>query len=85
MGKKETIMSVLNELKEAMTEPGIKGALAAQLHDITEQYNDGILTDVEFKDLVAQIGDVQANDDLASDEVTSRWVVNITKTLLSVV
>ena len=72
-------MSVLNELREAMGEPGIKGALAQQLHDITEQYNDGILTDVEFKDLVNQIGDVQANADLADDEVTSRWVVNITK------
>ena len=78
-------MSILNELKEAMNEPGIKGALAQQLHDITEQYNDGILTEVEFKDLVAQIGDVQANDELAGDEVTSRWVVNITKVILSAV
>ena len=78
-------MSVLNELKSAMTEPGIKGALAQQLHDITEQYNDGILTDAEFKDLVEQIGDVQANAELAQDEVTSRWVVNITKVILSAV
>ena len=85
MGKKETNMSVLNELKSSMGDPGIKGALAQQLYDITEQYNDGILTDVEYKDLVTQIGDVQANADLADDEVTARWVVNITKTILSVV
>jgi hypothetical protein len=78
-------MSVLNELKAAMLDPGIKGSLATQLHDITEQYNDGILTDAEFKDLVAQIGDVQANNELAGDEVTCRWVVNITKTILSAV
>lgn len=78
-------MSVLNELRSAMKEPGIKGALAQQLHDITEQYNDGILTDAEFKDLVEQIADVQANDELAGDEVTSRWVVNITKVILSAV
>ena len=78
-------MSVLNELRAAMMEPGIKGSLAAQLHDITEQYNDGILNGDEFKDLVTQIGDVQANDDLAGDEVTSRWVVNITKVILSAV
>ena len=78
-------MSVLNELREAMSEPGFKGALAQQLHDITEQYNDGILTEAEFKDLVTQIGDVQANDELAGDEVTSRWVVNITKVILSAV
>ena len=78
-------MSVLAELKEAMGEPGIKGALAQQLHDITEQYNDGILNEAEFKDLVAQIGDVQANDELAGDEVTARWVVNITQVILSAV
>lgn len=78
-------MSVLNELRSAMSEPGIKGALAQQLHDITEQYNDGILTEAEFKDLVTQVGDVQANDELAGDEVTSRWVVNITKVILSAV
>ena len=78
-------MSILNELKTAMSDPGIKGALAQQLYDITEQYNDGILTEVEYKDLVTQIGDVQANDELAGDEITSRWVVNITKTLISAV
>jgi hypothetical protein len=78
-------MSVLNELRAAMMEPGIKGSLAAQLHDITEQYNDGILNGDEFKDLVTQIGDVQANDALAGDEVTSRWVANITKVILSAV
>ena len=68
-----------------MIEPGIKGSLAAQLHDITEQYNDGILTDVEYKDLVAQIGDIEANADLAADEVTARWVVNITKAIMSAI
>ena len=78
-------MSVLTELKTAMGEPGIKGALAQQLHDITEQYNEGILNEAEFKDLVTQIGDVQANEELAQDEVTSRWVVNITQVILSAV
>lgn len=78
-------MSVLTELKNAMTEPGIKGSLATQLHDITEQYNDGILSPDEYKDLVSQIADVQANDELAGDEVTSRWVVNIAKVLASAV
>ena len=78
-------MSVLNELRSAMTEPGIKGALAQQLHDITEQYNEGILNEAEFKDLVTQIADVQNKSDLANDEITSRWVVNITQAILSVV
>ena len=76
-------MSILTELQEAMNDDGIKGQLASELHDITEQYNDGILSDDEYKDLVAQIGDVQNNNELASDEVASRWVVNVTTAILS--
>lgn len=78
-------MSILAELQEAMNDDGIKGELATQLHDITEQYNDGILSDEEYKDLVQQIGDIENNADLAGDEIASRWVVNITTTILSVV
>ena len=78
-------MSILQELQEAMNDDGIKGQLATQLHDITEQYNDGILTDEEYRDLVEQIADVENNDELAGDEITSRWVVNITSAILSVV
>lgn len=78
-------MSILAELQEAMNDDGIKGQLASELHDITEQYNDGILNDEEYKTLVEQIGDVTANLDLANDEVASRWVVNITQAILSVV
>lgn len=78
-------MSILAELNEAMNDDGIKGQLAAELHDITEQYNDGILTDEEYKDLVQQIGDIENNDELAGDEVASRWVVNITTAILSAV
>ena len=78
-------MSILAELQEAMNDDGLKGQLAAELHDITEQYNDGILNDEEYKDLVAQIGDIQNNNELANDEIASRWVVNITKAILSVV
>jgi hypothetical protein len=78
-------MSILAELQEAMGDDGIKGQLAAELHDITEQYNEGILSAEEYKDLLGQIADVQNNSDLADDEVTSRWVVNITKVLISAV
>lgn len=78
-------MSILAELKEAMDEDGLKGQLATELHDITEQYNDGILNDEEYRTLVEQIGNVHENLDIANDEITSRWVVNITKSILSVV
>jgi len=81
----ERKMSILAELQEAMHDDGIKGQLAAELHDITEQYNDGILTDEEYKDLVQQIGDIENNNELAGDEIASRWVVNITTAILSAV
>ena len=78
-------MSILTELQEAMNDDGIKGQLATELNDITEQYNQGLLTDEEYKDLVEQIGDIQANSELASDEIASRWAVNITKAILSAI
>lgn len=78
-------MSILAELQEAMNDDGIKGQLAAELHDITEQYNDGILSDEEYKDLVQQIGDIENNNELAGDEIASRWVVGITQAILSAV
>lgn len=78
-------MSILAELQEAMNDNGIKGQLATELNDITEQYNQGLLTDEEYKDLVEQIGDIQANSELASDEIASRWAVNITKAILSAI
>lgn len=78
-------MSIIAELQEAMEDDGLKGQLATELHDITEQYNDGILNEEEYKTLVEQIGNVHENMDIVNDEVTSRWVVNITKSLLSVV
>lgn len=78
-------MSILAELKQAMNEDSVKGQLAAQLHDITEQFNDGILTEDEFKELVTEIAEVQAANDLADDEVAQRWIINISTQLLSAI
>ena len=78
-------MSILAEIQEAMNEPGIKGSLATQLHDITQQYNEGILTAEEYKDLVSQLADVRSSDELAGDEIASRWIVNIAQVILSAV
>lgn len=78
-------MSILAELKQVMDEDSIKGSLAAQLHDITEQYNDGILSEEEFKELVTDIAEVQAASDLADDEVAQRWIINITTKLISAI
>jgi hypothetical protein len=78
-------MSILAELKEAMQEDSIKGQLAAQLHDITEQYNNDLLTYEEYEELVRDIAEVQAANDLADDEVAQRWIINISTAILSAV
>lgn len=78
-------MSILAELKQAMDEDSIKGQLATQLHDITEQFNEGILTEAEFKELVTEIAEVQAANDLADDEIAQRWIINISTQLLSAI
>lgn len=78
-------MSIIHDLQEAMLDNSIKGDLATQLYDITEQYNEGILSKEEYEDLVNQIADIESYDELASDEVTSRWLINISTQLLSVI
>jgi hypothetical protein len=78
-------MGTLDELKELTTEDSIKGQLATQLHDITEQYNEGILSAEEYKELVEDVNNVSLQNQLANDEVTSRWLVKVTQSLLSVV
>jgi len=78
-------MSILNELKEVMGEDSIKGQLATQLHDITEQYNEGILTKEEYDELINDVVMVAQYNELANDEITSRWLVKIAEKLISVV
>ena len=67
-------MSVLNELRAAIAEPGIKGALAQQLHDITEQYNDGMVRDLQNLQLEYLNAD-QAHKDAIRSIVLHRFSV----------
>lgn len=78
-------MSILQDLQSAMQEDSIKGELAAQLHDITEQYNEGILTAEEYKELIQDIEAIHQANNLANDEETSRWLTETAKILVSLV
>lgn len=78
-------MGILADLQETMQEDSIKGQLAAQLHDITEQYNDGILNEAEYKELIQDVETINKMNGLAEDEVTSRWLTETVKILISVV
>ena len=77
---------ILEELKQlASTDDGIKGKLAAELNDITEQYQEGIFTKEEYDELIKDVVTISNFDKLANDEETSRWLVKVAEALISVV
>ena len=76
---------VLKELKAKMDGDSIEAKIATELHDITEQFNEGILTAEEYKELLVDIEKMSKANELAEDEVTSRWLTNTVKLLISVV
>ena len=76
---------VLKELKAKMDGDSIEAKIATELHDITEQFNEGILTAEEYKELLLDIEKMNKANELANDEVTSRWLTNTVKLLISVV
>ena len=76
---------VLKELKAKMDGDSIEAKIATELHDITEQFNEGILTAEEYKELLLDIEKINKANELAEDEVTSRWLTNTVKLLISVI
>ena len=76
---------ILKELKAKMDGDSIEAKIATELHDITEQFNEGILTTEEYKELLLDIEKINKANELAEDEVTSRWLTNTVKLLISVV
>jgi len=76
---------IVKELKAKMDGDSIEAKIATELHDITEQFNDGILTVEEYKELLTDIEKMNKANELAEDEVTSRWLTNTVKLLISVV
>ena len=76
---------VLKELKAKMDSDTIEAKIATELHDITEEFNEGILTAEEYKELLLDIEKMSKANELAEDEVTSRWLTNTVKLLISVV
>ena len=76
---------ILKELKAKMDGDSIEAKIATELHDITEQFNEGILTTEEYKELLLDIEKINKANELAEDEITSRWLTNTVKLLISVV
>jgi len=76
---------IIKELKAKMDSDTIESKIATELHDITEQYNEGILTGEEYKELLLDIEKINKANELADDEEVSRWLTNTVKLLISVV
>lgn len=76
---------IIKELKAKMDGDTIESKIATELHDITEQYQDGILTAEEYKELLIDIEKINISNELANDEITSRWLTNTVKLLISVI
>lgn len=76
---------IVKELKAKMDGDTIESKIATELHDITEQYNEGILTAEEYKELLLDIEKINKANELADDEEVSRWLTNTVKLLISVI
>ena len=76
---------IVKELKSKMDVDSIESKIATELHDITEQYQDGILTAEEYKELLLDIEKINKANELADDEEVSRWLTNTVKLLISVI
>lgn len=76
---------ILKELKDLMPQDNIQGKIAAELHDITEQYQEGILNKEEYLELLNDIEVINKANELANDEITSRWLTETVKILISVI
>lgn len=59
--------------------------LAEELIAVGEQYQTGQLTRDEFEFLVGEIAQVRAQQELATDEIAQRWIINAASAVLSAV
>lgn len=78
-------MDVLQELQQKMAQDTIEGRIAAELHDVTQQYQEGILTKEDYVTLLQDIEMIEQANDIADDEVLSRWLTETVKVLIAVI
>jgi uncharacterized coiled-coil DUF342 family protein len=79
------IMSLLNELREQAGLGGPAASLANEILVIRENYEQEQLTVEEYKFLLKEIAEIRAQQELASDEITMRWIVSVAQGLSAVV
>jgi hypothetical protein len=76
---------MLENLREAAGLGGPAAPLANQLLVIREQYETGNYTTEEYQFLLKQIAEVQAAQELATDEIAMRFIVQSAEMLYNFV
>lgn len=78
-------MSILNDLREHAGLGGPAASLANELLVIRDNYEQGQLSSEEYQYLLQEIADIRAQQELASDEIACRYIVEAAKILASAV
>ena len=75
--------NMLEQLREVAGQPGPAAKLANDMLVFYDEYTSGHLSKEEYEYLLNEIADIRAQQELASDEITLRWVVAAAKGLMS--
>lgn len=78
-------MSILNDLREQAGLGGPAAQLANELLVIRDNYEQGQLTTEEYQYLLQEIADIRAQQELASDEIACRYIIQAAQLLASAV
>lgn len=78
-------MSILNELREHASLGGPAASLANELLVIRDNYEQELLTTEEYQYLLQEIADIRAQQELASDEIACRYIVQTAQILSSII
>jgi hypothetical protein len=76
---------MLEQLRETAGLGGPAAGLANELLVLQDQFTSGQLTREEFEFLVSEIANIRAQQELASDEMACRFIIESAKNILSMV
>lgn len=76
---------MLEELREVAGQGGPAASLANELLVIRDNYDQGQLTPEEYQFLINEIAEVRAQQQLATDEIACRYIVQAAKILAAAI
>lgn len=76
---------MINELREVAGQGGPAASLANELLVIRDNYEQGQLSSEEYQYLLNEIAEIRAQQQLASDEIACRYIVQAAKILAAAI